>query len=158
MKRKILLLLFLLGVFLSRAPAQEAVVSGGGYAAEGTKSISWSLGELAIETLVSEDLILTQGFQQGWVLITAVEEIADPDFHLIIYPNPVSENLMIEVPESQLGGLRFQVFDLSGSLLMSEPLKETFRELSFGTMEPGIYMVRFIQEGETKKTVRIIKK
>ncbi len=158
MKRKILLLLLFLGVFLSRAPAQEAIVSGGGYAAEGTKSISWSLGELAIETLVSENVILTQGFQQVWVLVTTVEEIADPDFHLITYPNPVSDHLIIEVAENQLGGLRYQVFDLSGKLIMSEPLNESFREISFGNMEPGIYMLRFIQEDETKKTVRIIKK
>ena len=158
MQRKTIMFVLFLGLLFSRATAQEAVVSGGGYAVAETTSISWTLGELAIETFVAGDLILTQGFQQGSLLITTVEEITDPDFRLTIYPNPVSDHLIIEVPENQVEGLRFQVFDLSGRLLMTEPLGAPLRELSFGAMEPGMYMVRFIQGGETKKTVRIIKK
>lgn len=44
--------------------SSTVVSSGGGYSTGSTVNLSWTLGELATETLSNSNLILTQGFQQ----------------------------------------------------------------------------------------------
>lgn len=40
------------------------ITTAGGYTTGATVSLSWTLGELATETLSNSNLVLTQGFQQ----------------------------------------------------------------------------------------------
>lgn len=58
-----LLSLMALGLF-SQTLSPVIVSSAGGYATGATASLSWTLGEIATETLSNGSYILTQGFQQ----------------------------------------------------------------------------------------------
>jgi hypothetical protein len=58
-------LLLLLGVSIfAQSIERDVVASSGDYYESGGISLSWTLGEIATETYISGDNILTQGFQQ----------------------------------------------------------------------------------------------
>ena len=74
----------------------QSVVSPAGNNVEAeTFSISWTLGEVAVSTLTSDGIILSQGFQQGNLFVNAIEGI-ESEFQLKTYPNPVVNKLIIE--------------------------------------------------------------
>ena len=68
------ILLFLATIFLSVcsyaqiALKPSVIASCGSYAETETMSISWTLGELATNTLTGGAMILTQGFQQPFII------------------------------------------------------------------------------------------
>ncbi|NOQ26294.1 MAG: T9SS type A sorting domain-containing protein [Bacteroidales bacterium] len=69
-KYYILLLVSFLGLYVSGQSISSYVIGSAGESVEaGGISVSWTLGELAIETLEDNGntLILTQGFQQGYL-------------------------------------------------------------------------------------------
>lgn len=69
-KYYILLLISFLGLYVSGQSVSSSVIASAGESIEvGGLSVSWTLGEIAIETLEDNGntLILTQGFQQGYL-------------------------------------------------------------------------------------------
>jgi len=66
--KKLLLLSVVCFVVVSangQSISSSVVASAGGYSEAGEISLSWTLGELAVETFTASELILTQGFQQS---------------------------------------------------------------------------------------------
>jgi len=67
MKTQKLLLIFLLILLFSTSVAsQQVVATAGAYYENDNISLSWTLGETVIATFESDDIILTQGFQQPY--------------------------------------------------------------------------------------------
>ena len=60
------------GYLFSQSISPDVVAAAGDYFSNGTISISWTLGEVATETIGNGTYTLTQGFQQPNYLITAV--------------------------------------------------------------------------------------
>lgn len=69
-----------------------------------------------------------------------------------IYPNPVSDNLMIESKE-MLTAI-FEVTDGSGRIVLSGNLEGTKTQVSFSTLAIGCYMLRI---GDLESKIKIIK-
>ncbi len=62
-----LLLIFLLMLLITKfAASQQVVATAGDYFENDNLSISWTLGETIIATFESENIVLTQGFQQPY--------------------------------------------------------------------------------------------
>jgi len=70
-----LILIILVPAFIMAQSVSPQVVSSAGDYFEGTNaSLSWTLGEIATETFVAGDVILTQGFQQPiGITITGID-------------------------------------------------------------------------------------
>ncbi|MBN2174991.1 MAG: hypothetical protein JW731_12730 [Bacteroidales bacterium] len=80
-KIKALLLVLLIPVFVISQSVSPQVVSSAGDFFEGTNvSLSWTLGEIATETLSNGNVILTQGFQQPFSVI-----LAGIDLDVLVY-------------------------------------------------------------------------
>jgi hypothetical protein len=68
-KVRILFVILCIQLHFAGAKAQQAVSSAGTYFENESGSISWTLGEVVIETLSAGETILTQGFQQPSILL-----------------------------------------------------------------------------------------
>ncbi len=155
--KKVVLFLFLSGLFLANTLAQEAVVPGGGYHQNNGLAISWTLGELAIETLISGDKILTQGFQQPGLLIVSVKDPGDSGPEIIAYPNPTSGQLYVRTTIDPFHYLSHQIYDSTGRLVGSGQIKSSLHEISFHAHEPGLYFVKIFRDNQPVKTFKILK-
>ena len=95
---KFLLAILVLTASVSvKAQKLEVVATSGDFYENSSLSLSWTLGEVAVETLVGDNIILTQGFQQSKLTVTAIDELQSPGIELTVYPNPTNRFLFIEV-------------------------------------------------------------
>ena len=127
MKRKILLMLILIpGFSLTWGQVQltpTVISSAGGYDEAGDISLAWTMGELAVSTLSTTDIILTQGFQQPFLLDIG-DAIDDPEFNWSVnaYPNPVSEVLNLRFNIDKTMDLQLELYDITGTKLIIKML------------------------------------
>ena len=71
MKRSILSFVFLIGVgflFAQVSMVNSVLATAGDFQTNGSYSLSWTVGELAVSTLTEGSNVLTQGFQQPWAM------------------------------------------------------------------------------------------
>ena len=75
--------------------SRQVIATAGGDTTVNGVSVSWTLGEVAIETIANEDstVILTQGFQQGEYVITSIGEPFSNEFEINIYPKTTASYL-----------------------------------------------------------------
>jgi hypothetical protein len=153
MKKFGLLCLGLCLIAFSHAQSQDTQLIGtaGTTSQVGDVTLDWSVGEVVTTTYENNNVVLTQGYQQGEL---SVVSIADPDqMQLAIkaYPNPVVQALTIEMNET---GKDYKLYNFAGQIVATGTIEQTKTVLEFGSYEPGTY---FLQIDDTK-THKIIKK
>ena len=166
MKRKILLFLLLLpGFSLIWGQVQlnpTVISSAGGYTETADISLAWTLGELAVSTLSTTDMILTQGFQQPFLL--DINAIDDPEFNWSVnaYPNPVSEILNLRFNIDKTMDLQLELYDITGKKLVIRMLPSIMpggREtLDFSGFRDGIYILKITSEKQKVRKIYKIQK
>ena len=166
MKRKILLFLLLLpGFSLIWGQVQlnpTVISSAGGYTETADISLAWTLGELAVSTLSTTDMILTQGFQQPFLL--DINAIDDPEFNWSVnaYPNPVSEILNLRFNIDKTMDLQLELYDITGKKLVIKMLPSIMpggREtLDFSGFRDGIYILKITSEKQKVRKIYKIQK
>lgn len=160
--KKVLFLpaLILISLTLSAQSVSPSVVAtSGGHAQGEGLTISWTLGEMVIETFQNDnnDLILTQGFHQTDIVITSVYEAKSLDIQISAFPNPVKEQLTVSVQEGAADSIQFGLIDLQGNLLLEGELEGRETNIDLATFRSGVYFLTLTIKGEQVKTFRIIK-
>ncbi len=141
---------------------QHVIAAAGGYDVSGDNSISlsWTLGELVITTVVSTggDLILTQGFQQSKLIVEGIDLNPDMGVQVRIYPNPASELLYIQFSEALNGETILFLTGPDGRLLFKEILQPgvLIKEIPVLRYPSGTYFLR-IQNGNKLNVYKVIK-
>jgi len=167
MKRKILLFLLLLPCFfLTRGQVQlnpTVISSAGGYTETADISLAWTMGELAVSTLSTTDMVLTQGFQQPFLLDIG-DAIDDPEFNWSVnaYPNPVTDVLNLRFNLEKTMDLRIELYDITGKKLTIKMLPSVMpggREtLDFSGFRDGIYILKITSEKQKVRKIYKIQK
>jgi hypothetical protein len=154
MKRLILIsgnfcMLILMVLWAMTTSAQQVVSTSGNHAENGSAQMSWTVGEIITTTISGGSNILTQGFHQSRLTVTAIEEAEVPDFEISAFPNPAFEcvNLSFyDLPEQQSGGLwknfYFQLFDVNGKLLLQKKIESTETVISMDSYAPSTYFLK----------------
>jgi hypothetical protein len=76
MKLYFLALFFLLASAKNMSAQDLFLISGGGTHSSGSGgSVSWSIGEVVIQTATSSGNHVTQGFHQGNIYVVGIEEL-----------------------------------------------------------------------------------
>ncbi len=117
---------------------QEVLSAAGDHISNADYSLSYTLGELAIET-ESDDFILTQGFHQTLLTITSISE--NDAMQVAFYPNPTENTIYLQSSEQHgltsvelfdMQGRQVKVFNLSGAQQSS---------ISIGDLPSGSYLL-----------------
>ena len=165
MKTKALFFTLILAALSVQGMAQKltptVVSSGGSYFSAGGYTLSATIGEIAVTTLKTASLTLTQGFQQPYDIGTSIKETG-LDWSITAYPNPVSEFLNIRFDLTDPIDLNVEIMDMSGR-------KHMIRELYYITpgeivtfdmsgFVRGVYLVRiYTPDWRVQKTYKIQK-
>jgi type IX secretion system substrate protein len=150
MKRSFIFILIVIPFSVFGQSIEREVIAGAGdYFESISMNISWTLGELAIETFTSDNLTLSQGFQQGDLSVTA---IPGPllEFQLKVYPNPVVDILIVETKKLDVF---YQLIDASGKVLENGFFSSDSNELDFTSIPGGVYFLQ-IEENQTHKIIK----
>ena len=152
MKTIILLVFLVITVTLTGQEIQQQVIAtAGNYSESETVSVSWTLGEVAIETFKNESITLSQGFQQGDLTINTLVEESLLDFSLSAYPNPVLDRLTVEF---DMDNLPYQVVDLNGKVILNGTLYTRGGTIDFSRVSEGVYFLVI----DKTRTHKILKK
>jgi len=163
MRHKILLLsvICILGFVPTRLWAQDSMNTTGGNALGSGGSASYSIGQIFYQTQTGTNGSVIQGVQQPYEIsvITAIEESEGIDLWVSAYPNPTTDNLILEIKKFELpvSTLSFQLFDVQGKLIQSERIMDYITTISMGNLASGIYIVKVMQGSKEIKTFKIIK-
>jgi hypothetical protein len=79
------------------------------------------------------------------------------DINLVAYPNPTSDFLTLNVGESELAYLNFQLYDLSGKLIESRKIVNTRETIGMQNLQNDIYILKITKKDKEIKTYKIIK-
>lgn len=132
--------------------AQELyLVSGGGTYTEDTGgSISWSLGEPIIVTASGTSNDITQGFQQGNIFVTGIEDLRE--IEVSIFPNPTRDFVTIMSP----GPIQVSVYDPSGRLVAVHSFNASQNQLDVTSLARGTYTLIIESEDLGTKTSQLV--
>lgn len=157
-----LFVLFLTGT--GTTTAQQVVSTAGDYTGNSAVQMSWTIGEVVTTTVNSEDNILTQGFHQSRITITAIDKLIDLGFGISAFPNPASESVILRfdhMPDKQTDWLGkdyyFQLYDLSGKLLIYKHIEDMETVILMASFIPSTYFLKIIKNNKEIRTFKIIK-
>jgi len=137
-----------------------SVVTGCGGSLQGYSMVSlksdFTLGEIAIETISSENFMLTQGFHQPSLGIISINE--DSYSQISVYPNPAVDIINLELLGFEGNYVNIQILDLSGKLIYSElvAINSEKHQINTSILEIGSYVLEVI--GKEQKDVFKIQK
>jgi hypothetical protein len=67
---------------------------------------------------------------------------------LSVYPNPATDEVLVELPQDHSGLMHLQVFDLSGRVVLELPQFASGGSMQIQTLTPGIYILKGESEGK----------
>ena len=155
MKHYLLILLF--GLCATSLQAQEVVTTAGSYGETTSGSLSWTVGEPVIETITDGTNILTQGFQQSKLTITAINDFKIPGIELSVYPNPTNSLLSIEVKTDKQRDLLLSLFNLNGKLILQKMMTGNKQTIKMQNYKPTTYILKVSEANKEIRTYQIVK-
>lgn len=128
MKHYLIFLLFCFGVHaVSAQQLQPALLAvDGGTATIGNMQMDWTLGEIAVASYTGRPQSFTEGFHQPMIRIEKVYETTgttsyhaerSPKEDISVFPNPASDQLIIQLPEASSGEWKINVWNSNGNML-----------------------------------------
>jgi len=158
MKSLISITLFFLCVPLLSVNGQQVISAGGTHAVGANVQLSWTIGEPCTETYTGTAAILTQGFHQGKLTITAIEPISDPGISLTVFPNPVAENLNVQFEGNTSYPYRYSLFDINSREILRGKIDTNSQIIEMHSVQPGTYSLKIFKgQNEKELTFKIIK-
>jgi len=144
--------------FLSAQSMEKAVTASAGRTmAVSEISIDFTIGE-PIVGLISNESSIDQGFWAGSLQVEHITEQKDLG-GIVVYPNPVINELTIFTDQMELFGIT--LFGLDGRRVLKHPVERNQLEhtLDLSYLSKGVYVLRLYMndEGE-EKLFKIIKK
>jgi hypothetical protein len=120
MKRIIFYCSFL---YCSSVLAQERPVASGGEASGTGGTVSYTIGLPDYLTYSANNGTLSQGLQQAYELLSLNVAEWNKDFKVAIYPNPVIDYLVIEIPETD-PELSYHIISSEGKVVKNGRLSD----------------------------------
>ena len=138
------------------------IASAGDYFDNGTVSISFTVGEVAVTTLEAGDVVLTQGFQQPFELdVTAVKD-QEINWSVKTYPNPVKEQLHVKFTLEKPEDFNVVVMDLTGKKVLVKKFGQVqpgeVRQIDFQNYAPGIYLISVTSADKSVRKIYKVQK
>ena len=149
--------------FVMFGAAQSAIVPVGGDAQSSSGSVSYTVGQIAVQTTANSNgsISVAEGVQQPYEIQTVgVDDYPQIVLNAIVYPNP-TENLAqlklngFEIPDD---GLRANLFDGNGKMLQSFPVTDDLTSFQIGQYATGTYYLEVKEGKRTLKTFKVVRK
>lgn len=157
MKTKLYFSFFLL-LFFFVSFAQESVNASGGGVTNVSNTISYSIGQPFYHQISGGGIILTEGVQQPYEIITmGTSEYSGIELGIKVYPNPTSSLLFLKIDGVALKDLSYQLFDSSGRNIFKDKIKQTETSIDLSSKPSGVYILSVFNTEKSIKTFKILK-
>ncbi|CAM3766300.1 T9SS type A sorting domain-containing protein [Flavobacterium gelidilacus] len=157
------LLTFLTIVFylgMSNCYSQQSLTSSGGDLTGSNGSVAYSIGQIAYTTNTGSNGSVSQGVQQPYEIseVLASEDFSELVNDLIVYPNPSTDLLIINMSNRNGLELDYTIIDMTGKVLKSKKNIENETNIVVSDLPSSIYFLKITNKNKEVKTFKIIKK
>lgn len=133
------------------AVAQTTVVATGGTVENSRYSISYSVGQVAVGSDITETLRLNEGVQQPLTVKDVSINKTDNPTHIAIYPNPMTMSVTLR-REGDANSAEVRIYSLDGRLLHTTQWDGLSLSIDLNAFAAGVYMLHV-----NNKTYKITK-
>ena len=157
MKRIVYFFIFILLFAVVSLQAQQVISSAGASATGTGVQLSWTIGEPVIATFTGTSAILTQGFHQSKLTVTAIDPTLFPELQLSVYPNPVSTSLRLQISGDRLQNLTYMLFNIEGKAVLIKEIENSPELIQIEQFSSGTYLLKVLKDNTPLKTFKVIK-
>lgn len=150
-------LLFLSVVIVS---AQSDFVPVGGTATGASGSVTYTVGQIAVQGASNGDKSVLEGVQQPYEIQTVgVDDYPGITLDAVVYPNPTRNYVQLrisnfDIPEQ---GLAAQLYDANGKLLEIYTVSDLLTQFDLSNYPTATYQLRVMDGKRVMKTFRVVK-
>ena len=159
MKTYIFLFLFcgLSYCILGQSLSPTTIASGGGeWDAETNGTISYTIGQLAVETHMNVSGILCQGFQQPYLTTTTSTDHLGLDLNIKVFPNPTTGSLNLLIDQLP-NNIQLRLVDALGILHNTWLDVNENNILDIANRPSGIYFLQAFSSNQLITSIKIQK-
>jgi hypothetical protein len=153
-KRLLTLSALFVGVF---SFGQTSLNTSGASVSNNSGSISYSIGQVAYQSVSNSSGLVSQGVQQAYVISTLNLEEKTFNFTLNAFPNPTTENLNLRVGNYNQEKLAYKLIDLEGKVISEASMHSEETTIDMKQLPVATYFVEVHNEGKKVQTFKIIK-
>lgn len=151
------------GFVFAQVKGPSVIASAGGISKTANLILEWTVGEPAVETLSSSSSLYTQGFHQPVLEVQKLStgrELASLKNKLLVYPNPATSVINIQLDKPAESPLLVSVLDMNGKVLATNnfPVSSTLLRINVSRLAQGAYLLRITDtRGTIQDDYKIIK-
>ncbi len=162
MKKHLSLILSLL-LLTGMASAQSAIVPVGGDAQSNGGSVSFTIGQIAVQTVSNSNgsVSVAEGVQQPYEIMTVgIDDYPQVSLRAVVYPNPTENLAQLQLNgfEIPAGGLRAILYDGNGKILRTVIVTEDITIFHIGQYATGTYYLGLRDGKRVLKTFKVIRR
>ena len=151
----------LLGIgFLSAgfAQAQQSANAAGGDATGSGGSVAYSIGQVVYTANNGPTGTVSQGVQQAYEIFLIGINETELNNSLSVFPNPIVDNLTLQISDYNNEKLSYQLFDLQGKLLSKGQIIAQQTQIKTASLPSATYFIEVLnQENKQVQSFKIIK-
>jgi hypothetical protein len=146
-------------LWVGLAQAQESVNASGGDATGSGGTVAYSIGQVVYTTNTGSNGSLAQGVQHAYEIYTVGINETELNISLTTFPNPTTENLILNISDYNNEKLSYQLFDMQGKLLSNGQVTAQQTKINMNGLPSATYFINVVnQENKKVQSFKIIKK
>lgn len=140
------------------AQAQESANSSGGDATGSGGTVAYSIGQVVYTTNTGNNGSVAQGVQHAYEIFTVGINETELNISLIVFPNPTTDNLTLQIQDYNNEKLSYQLFDMQGKWLSNGHIVAQQTQINMNNLPAATYFIHVVnQENKKVKSFKIIK-
>jgi predicted ester cyclase len=111
------------------------------------------------ESYTFENVTNDHEIQVTFRLIVGLEDVADWQSHVEVYPNPVVNRTTIEFTKLDINkaNLSYEIYDYAGAVVQSGRLVDNATQIDMSTLAASRYIMRILDKQTVKATFKLVK-
>ena len=143
--------------------AQSAIVPVGGDAQGNGGSVSYTVGQMAVESAANSNgsITVAEGVQQPYEIMTVgVDDYPQIALNAVVYPNPTENIAQLQLNgfEIPADGLRATLYDGNGKRLQTVTVTDDLTTFQIGQYATGTYYLEVRDGKRVLKTFKVVRK
>ena len=137
--------------------SQSAIVPMGGDMEGSGVTISYTIGQIAVQYNNEGGVIISEGVQQPYEIQTiGIDNYPSITLNAMVYPNPTTSNLQLAISNEEYEG-EVKVFDTNGKYLYSKKIEGNKTEIPMSDLATGTYFVNVLNGTQILKSFKVVK-
>jgi hypothetical protein len=141
--------------------AQSGLVTTGGDIQGSNGSVSYTVGQVAVQSIEASAASLTEGVQQPYEIQTVgVDNYPSITLDAVVYPNPTTDKLILSfngIETHSIASLRVALYNTNGQYIQTVDVASAQTTIDMSALAAGTYYLRVTAGQQTLKTFKVVK-